>query len=661
MIKRPLLDPASGWTATPVSQLPSWPQGGRISIDTESREPSDFVKNGVDFWRGGNVSRVVGVSFAIEDLGAWYLPVGHEAGGNLDPAHVWAYLQENAKQFRGTVVGANLPHDLDHLARMGVTFPNAEWFKDVQVADPVIYELHNWYTLDAILARWKVPGKDEAQLEAAARAWGFSKAKGGMKGNLWRLPAEHVGPYAEQDARGPLLVLRRQEREIEAKELWPVWEMECRVLPILLAMRQKGVLIDQDALARVEEWSLTETRRHLDEVARLTGHRIEVDELGEKGALLPALEAIGHGRAQLGLTDSGQKRRDADTELRPVDYEITAEVLKLIDHPAAKAISEAKKADKLRRTFCASIRRFTGADGRVHTTFNQLKRQDDGSDLDGTITGRLSSKNPNLQQQPRRGEVGKMWRRIYVPEPGTLWAKLDYSSQEPRIMVHAGVAQGLRGAAEFERRYREEPDEMDFHQMVTDMALAMGAPLKKGEERDQCKIVGLARAYGAGEGKLAMQLGLPYAEERQPDGRMFLVPVGPETGQIVAAIDAAVPFLAELQRLAKQAAARNGYIRTAGGRRLHFPEGRNGNGYDFLHKAFNKYVQGTAADQTKLALIAAVAAGYDIRLQVHDELDGCFASAEDAAACSRLMEECLPLRCVSLVEPAVGRSWGEVE
>lgn len=963
MIKRPLIDPETSWEATPVAELPSWPEHGRIAIDTESREPTDFVKNGVDFWRGGNVSRVVGVSFAIEDVGAWYLPVGHEAGGNLDPALVWAYLREQAAQFEGTLVGANLPHDLDHLAREGVTFLRTGWFKDVQVADPIIYELHGDYSLDAILRRWGVPPKDEGQLDAAARAWGFSKAKGGVKGNLWRLPAGHVGPYATQDVVGPLVALRRQEREIEIKDLWRVWEMECRVLPILLKMKQRGVLIDQDALAANEARSLAQVREHLKIVEQHTSHVIDPDDLGQKAALLPALEKIGYGQAKLSLTEGGAKRRAAGREIRPVDYEITAEVLKLIEHPVADAILAAKKADKLRSTFCASIRRFLGDDGRVHTTFNQLKRQTDASsDLDGTITGRLSSKQPNLQQQPRRGDLGKQWRRVYVPEPGMIWGKLDYcysqdteilteqgwklfpdlraedrvaqwddgvinyvepserivgespgemihirgdrqvdllvtpnhdcilrdftgrpirvkapdyenhpgwlqpqsgvlfgtgqenpsllqlvaavqadaadretsfrfwlsredkierllsilhdlgvpfmqgqcaskgnqtyitipaldelrhylmwgktfhrahlialaedkrqlfleellfwdgdrkgrrylstnlvncetvqelavltgyrsnswvrksdgrkplgvvslsrregtyaktltqsrieysgpvycvtvpsgailvrrngrvtvsgnSSQEPRIMVHAGVAQGLRGAAEFAERYATDPM-TDFHQMVTDMALAAGAPLKPEEARDKCKIAGLARAYGAGLGKLAMQLDLPYAEETQPDGRVFLVPVGPETQQIVDAIDRAVPFLAELQRLAKQAGARNGYIVTAGGRRLHFPMKGSGNGYDFLHKAFNKYVQGTAADQTKLGMIAADAAGHYLQLQVHDELDGSFPDDAAARACADLMETCLELKCVSRCDPEIGPSWGETK
>lgn len=653
MIKRPLVEPSSTWTPTPVSELPAWPVHGRVSVDVETREPSDFGKNGTGLRRTDD-AYVVGVSFAIEDGGAYYLPIAHEGGGNLDPKHVWRYLQDQADRFQGTIVGANLQYDLDWLAANDVVFAAAKWFKDVQVADPVIYELHHSYTLEAVLGRWGVPGKDESHLREAARAWGFSAS---VKGNLWRLPASHVGAYAEQDAVGPLLALRRQEREIEEKELWSVWEMECRVLPILLGMRQKGVLIDQDQLAHVEAWSLAEARKELEVVRYHTGRRIDPDELGDKGALLPALEEAGFSRSRFSLTAGGAKRLAAGLELRPVDYEVTAEALRLIDHPVADAILAAKKADKLRRTFCASIRRFLGADGRVHATFNQLKRQDDGSDLDGTITGRLSLKAPNLHQQPRRGEIGAMWRRIYVPEPGALWGKLDYSSQEPRIMVHAGVAQGLRGAAEFARRYREEPDTTDFHDMVTALARAGGADVT----RDQCKIAGLARAYGAGLGKLAMQLGLPYAEETQADGRVFLVPVGLATEGIVNAIDAAVPFLSELQRLAKAVAARKGYITTAGGRRLHFPSKGAGNGYDFLHKAFNKYVQGTAADQTKLAMIAAVDAGYDIRLQVHDELDGNFESPEAASFCARLMETCLELQCVSRVDPAVGPSWGEVE
>ena len=255
--------PVSGWTAPDLSSLPSWKSAARVSIDTETCDP-DLKELGPGPRRGGYV---VGISIAIqrslEDDPArapsWYLPIRHEGGGNMDPARVLEYLRAQ-RDFDRDLVGARMPYDLDHLAEVGVEFPYATT-RDVQVAEPLLDELQYSYGLEAIAGRNGLEGKDERLLYQAAKHFCGHEKKGSKKWNpkahIWRLPARHVGPYAEQDAVLPLQVLAAQERRIraldaadervqagKARSLWSLWELECRLLPVLVDMTRRGVRVE---------------------------------------------------------------------------------------------------------------------------------------------------------------------------------------------------------------------------------------------------------------------------------------------------------------------------------------------------------------------------------------------------------------------------------
>jgi len=192
------------------------------------------------------------MSFAIEDGPAFYLPIRHASGENLPVENTLGYLREQASKFKGDIVGANLQYDLDFLAQEGVTF-NPRFFRDVQIAEPLLDELQNSYSLNAIAERHGIPGKDQILLEQAAQAYGVNPKSG-----MWQLPPEYVGPYAEQDARLPLQLLSRQERRIDEEGLWGIYDLESRLLPVLVKMRRRGVRIDFDKLEYVENWSLQE-------------------------------------------------------------------------------------------------------------------------------------------------------------------------------------------------------------------------------------------------------------------------------------------------------------------------------------------------------------------------------------------------------------------
>jgi DNA polymerase I-like protein with 3'-5' exonuclease and polymerase domains len=319
--------------------------------------------------------------------------------------------------------------------------------------------------------------------------------------------------------------------------------------------------------------------------------------------------------------------------------------------------------------------------GRIHCTFNQIARETEGGDQKGARYGRLSCVDPNLQQQPARDEFAAMWRSIYIPEEGAVWGCLDYSQQEPRWTTHFSALMGLPKAEEAARRYREDPT-TDNHTMMAELT---------GLPRKQAKGIYLGLCYGEGGAKLCDDLGLPtrwavsvsigrgkrevhYAETQheamakrtelsmQDGAETFMWRAAGEEGQqILNTFDNRAPFIKKLAKEAEKRAKQKGYITTLSGRRLHFPEGMGG-GYDWTHKALNRLIQGTSADQTKSALVAADAEGYYLQLQVHDEFDGSFGSVAEAKACAKIMSEIIPNTQVPFkVDVEMGPSWGQIE
>lgn len=657
----PLFETPSTWQPPSMSKLPSWAGAKRIAIDVETKDPQ-ITTLGPGVRRDG---KMVGVSFAIEEGPSFYLPFGHDLGDNLPESKVLDYLRYQAKNFRGLLVGANLSYDLDWLWENDIYFPQVRSYADVQIAEPLIDELQMNYSLQAIAERHNFAGKDEYLLREAANSYHINKKPLDPKKDLWRLPARYVGAYAEQDVVLPLKIFRHQERLIEEQDLWRIFELESQVLPALVRMRRRGVLIDQTRLSEIERWSLQEETKALQEVRRITGINIEVGHVWRAEALAPAL-------AQQGIEVSRTKTGKPSVKKEALDG---------IDNPVAKLLNRARKVNKVRTTFAASIWQHM-TNGRIHGVLNQLRKTEDQSgeeESKGAAYGRLSGQNPNMQQQPARDpEIGPMWRSIYLPEPGTLWAAKDYSQQEPRMTTHFAEVCGLPMAKEAGDAYRNDPN-CDNHQMMADMA---------GIHRKQAKEIYLGITYGMGGPKMCSKLGLPtrwavsygppyartlehfstYSEatDRQHElvmegeqARAYEV-AGEEGQRLLDAVDQRVPFLKKLAKLAEKRAKDNGYIITLGGRRCRFPQAPDGS-YEWTHKALNRLIQGSSADQTKKAVVEVDAAGYFIQLQVHDEIDGSYETVAQAEQAAEIMRTCMPIRVPSKVDVEVGPSWGEAK
>lgn len=624
------------WQAPELSSLPSWADAKRVCIDLETKDPQ-LTKLGPGVRRDGEV---IGIAFAIEDGPAAYLPIRHQGGGNLDEAMVWRYIRDQAKCFRGELVGANLGYDLDYLWENGAVF-EPKFHRDVQVAEPLIDELQFQYGLDAILGRYGLPGKDEAILREAAEAYGVNPKK-----EMYKLPARFVGKYAVGDVRKPLALLRLQEKRIDEEDLWKIYDLESKVLPVLVKMRRRGVRIDQDKLDQVELWSVKEEKEACRRIYEETNVRIEVGEINQDELVLRALKECGI---------------EIKTTTKKGKLSIAAEVLEPLDHEVPQMILRARKFNKLRGTFVESIRKHM-VNGRVHCTFNQLRStSDEGDKSRGTVGGRLSSTDPNLQQQPSRDpEIAPVWRSIYIPEDGELWACNDFSQQEPRWVVHFAELCDLPKARIAAERYRTDPD-TDFHTMMAQIIAGEDenwTPSK--EERGNAKTIYLGMSYGMGGPKLCVSLGYPTGWKKLKNGRWIQV-AGPEGQAVIDRFNREVPFVEKLAKRVEHAAKTRGYIITAMGRRCRFPLDETGRNREWTHKALNRLIQGSSADQVKKAMVDADEAGFEILLQVHDELDLSVPNKEKAIELAGIMRNAVPMNVPAKVDVEVGPSWGEIK
>lgn len=288
-----------------------------------------------------------------------------------------------------------------------------------------------------------------------------------------------------------------------------------------------------------------------------------------------------------------------------------------------------------------------------------IEVEEDHSYVAGGIVHHNSMAAPNLQQVPSRHEIiGPMVRSLFLPEEGQMWAANDFSSQEPRILIHYANLLNLPGADKVVQAYRTDPA-TDFYQIVANAASI---------SRKEAKVCSLGMMYGMGKNKLAGQLDMPVDE----------------ASELISTFHQKVPFLrgtvdAVMRRIEHPASG--GCIRTLLGRKCRFPLweptawGINkALPYEqamveygprikraMTYKGLNKLIQGSAADQTKAAMVALDKAGFRVLLQVHDELAVSVNTREEAEEAARIMCTAVELEVPSRVDVELGPSWGEAK
>ena len=668
----PLIVPQSGWRPLRISELPEFRNVKRVGIDTETKDPT-LTTLGPGVRRGAYIT---GISFAIEDGPKHYVPLRHSGGDNVEDVQLaLGWFREQAKDFKGEVVGANLGYDLDFLAEEKIEFPEVKKYRDVQICEPLLDDQALSYSLEKISNKYLGIGKNETMLRQAAQDYKINPKK-----DMHLLPARFVGEYAEDDSNHPLLILRRQEKLIEEQDLWQVYNLESDLLPVLVRMRRRGVRVDLSRLTEVENWSSSEERKALAEIKSLTGIEVPFNSVWKAEYLAKPLESIG---IKVPLTPKTKKPS------------IDKAFLSNIQHPVAAAILRARRVNKIRTTFAQSIRNHAIGD-RIHCTFNQLRSstdEDEDGEGAGARFGRLSSSNPNMQQQPARDpEIGPLWRSIFIGEEGEEWCSADYSSQEPRLTVHYANSVRLgktkvrteRGtvwvdadesAKAMAQRYRDNPA-TDLHQELANIIYKRTATK---DERRGIKDIFLGLCYGMGGKKLCKSLGFPTImavrepktqivfEINTPEGQELISQgqkiyegAGADGQKLLDRFDENVPFVRALSRICMNAASKNGYIRTFDGRKCRFAKDEVGNLME-IHKALNKAIQGTAAGQTKQACVDLDRAGIPIRLQIHDEIASSIKNRKEGELIAEIMENCYKLTIPSRVDLEIGKSWGDAK
>ena len=595
-----------------------------IAVDLETRDPN--IQTLGPGW-ARNDGNIVGIAVAAGDYKG-YFPIRHQNGHNLDPDMTMRWFKKQMATPDIQKVMHNATYDAGWLRAEGVEVQGK--LIDTMIAAPLVNENRFSYSLNNLGRDYIDMRKDERMLRAAAKDWGIDP-----KADMWKLPPKFVGAYAEQDALMTLKLWEYLQIELSKDELGHIFELETSLIPMMLDMRAKGVRVDLDKAARVKKDLEGKAQQVHKNIKDKTGVDIQPWASASVQKMFEALNL------QYPTTEAGAPS-------------FTKQYLSSHPHEMCQQLVRLRELDKASSTFVESILRHEHK-GRIHCEFHQL-RSDDG----GTVTGRFSSSNPNLQQIPARDpEIKAAIRGLFIPEEGEKWGSFDYASQEPRLLVHfaASMPDNLRHPMVDTIVEEYHKGDVDLHQMVADMA---------GISRKEAKTVNLGIMYGMGVGKLANQLSITNDEAKE----------------LLETHRQKVPFVKQLASIATQQGSTKGQIRTLLGRkcRFHLWEPRSF-GYNkplphdqaqaeygmgirraFTYKALNKLIQGSAADQTKRAMADCYKEGLLPLLTVHDELCFSIESDEQAARIKDIMENGLNdvLLVPSRVDQELGDNWGEV-
>ena len=617
-IQQPLFTPETEWVIP--EELKNLKGAKEIAIDLETNDPH-LIELG-----SGNVTgkgHIAGIAVAVEGWSG-YFPIHHEQGGNMDKKLVLEWLQEICNQEYTTFIFHNAMYDVCWLRNAGINIKGK--IVDTMIAASLIDENRLSYQLNVLAKHYVGLGKDEKVLYNAAKEYGVDPKK-----DLWRLPPMFVGQYAERDAEVTLKLWQRLHRELHDQELIDIFRLETQLFPCLIEMRFKGVRVDLEKAHKIKKNLMEREQKILNKIKDLTGLEVEI----------MAARSIAKAFDKLKLP--------YDRTAKSNEPSFTKNFLQNHPHELAQSIADAREINKAHTTFIDSITKHAH-NGRIHADINQIR-----SDQGGTVTGRFSMSNPNLQQIPaRHPELGPLIRSIFIPEKNCKWGSFDYSQQEPRILVHYAKLQNLPGVHEIADAYKA--GDADFHKVVADMA---------GIKRKQAKTINLGLMYGMGKNKLMAELGLMKESAEK----------------LIRQYHSRAPFVKQLMDNVSRKANDRGKIRTLLGRACHFdlwqpvqfgvfkplPLEEARKNYDeplkraFTYKALNKLIQGSAADMTKKSMVALYKKGIIPHIQIHDEVDISVESDKKAEQIVQIMEEAVVLQIPNKVDYESGANWGDIK
>jgi len=566
-------------------------------------------------------AELVGISLAVEPGEGYYLPVGHlpaAAGGpQLELEATLDALRRPLTDPAIPKVGHNLEYDYTVLARLGLA------------AQPLAF--------DTMIAEWlcnpashNLGLKNLAWVRLGVEMTEISQLIGTGKSqrSMAEVPIAEVAPYASADAEVCLRLKAQLEPELEQKgQLTLFHELEMPLVPVLAHMEMAGVLLDLEFLGALSEQLARRLAELEKELYRHVGHPFNLNSTQQLSDVL---------FGELGLKPPEGGRKTASGH-----FSTAAPVLEALreDHPVVSLILEQRELSKLKSTYADTLpQQVNPVTGRVHTSYSQT----------GSVTGRLASSEPNLQNIPIRTELGREIRRAFVAAPGHLLLSVDYSQIELRIVAH------MAGDKAMIKAFKED---QDIHSATAAAVFGVDPEQINPEMRRRAKAVNFGLIYGM----------TPFGLTRATDFTLA------EAEEFVKVYFERFPGVRRYLDEVRVKAAEAGYVETLLGRRRYFPEFAAGAPHNIRaraeREATNSPIQGTAADIIKRAMLglpeALQEAGLAARmlLQVHDEL--VFECLEEelpatSKVAQRVMQEALKLKVPLKTDAKAGRNWAEM-
>ncbi len=638
-----------------------------VAVDIETYDPNLKTK-GLGAIR--NDGFICGIAVATEKDTA-YFPLQH-SDTDIDPERInkiWDVLNEKIFQNENiTKVFHNAMYDVCWIRSVTGKMMKGK-IVDTMIAASVIDENRFRYSLDSLSKDYLNDSKYKYDLQQKTLEWSGGTVKDPMT-NMHKLPASIVKEYAKQDVDLTFKLWNLFNKKIdevlytkddgEQKTCRQIFELETKLFLCLVDMKFKGVRIDVE--------KATAFGKHLKK---------------RRDQIVKAIESITTIKVDIWAAASIKNLLD---HLCIKDYKVTPkskmpqlpkDYLKTHNNKCLRMIAKAREYDKAVNTFIDGLLGYVH-EGRIHADINQIR-----SDSGGTVTGRFSMSNPNLQQIPSKGFIGKKMRELFIPDEGYKWGSFDYSQQEPRIVVHYAIKLGLPDTETLQEEF--DKDDADFHQIVAEMA---------NISRKQAKTINLGLFYGMGKIKLQKELGLDQSKARA----------------LFNEYHSRVPFVRDLSQQLIQFAKENRLLFTLHDRFCRFDkwettnkewnpetnrfnevplyteaqarEAFKGEMLDkfkenkidpnymdyfnryytpaFTYKALNRLIQGSAADMTKKAMVDLYEKGIIPHIQIHDEL--CFSTTDHESEMIReTMEQTIPLEVKNKVDYESGPNWGTIK
>ena len=616
-MKVPLFEAQTEWNEP--EEYPDLRKYDEIAIDLETRDPDLKSKGSGSIIGNGEV---VGIAVAVPGR-KFYFPIAHGSGPNMDRKKTLEWFKDVCES-DAIKIFHNAMYDVCWIKTMGIKI-NGQ-IVDTMIAASLIDENRFRFDLNSLSWDYLGHGKNETALNEEAKSRGLDP-----KADMWQLPAMYVGSYAEKDAELTLELWQIFKKELLHQDVESIFELETDLFPCLVDMRFLGVRVDVER-AHMLKQALTVQEDNLRQQIKIeTGIDVQ----------LMAARSVAKVFDKLGLPYERTAKSQAPS--------FTKNFISNHEHPIVRMIAKARETNKAHTTFIDTIIKHEHK-GRIHADINQIR-----SDQGGTVTGRFSYSNPNLQQLPARNkDLGPMIRSIFIPEKGHRWGSFDYSQQEPRLVVHYAALHKFPSVNDVIDNY-ENDTSTDFHQVVADMAKI---------PRSQAKVINLGLFYGMGKAKLQAELGVSKDK----------------AVELFDQYHAKVPFVKQLMNSASNRAQERGQIRTLLGRlcRFHLWEPNqfgmhkalpheealqeHGPGIRraFTYKALNKLIQGSAADMTKKAMLDLYKNGIVAHVQIHDELCISVKDQEQADKIVEIMQNAVTLEVPNKVDCELANTWGEI-